>query len=155
LRLAITRRPVETIVVNVSFMIPRRVYLVGFAAFFALTGPHLTAAGPAYSMELFNNTERAIEFVQGRKGSAWVTIIPGRSKYVPYSDGVTIKVDERLLHFKRVDPPPDYARKGLFSTSLKAQLNSDLKIWLLRPAASWEAFKMPAQPEGFPLSSSR
>jgi hypothetical protein len=133
-------------------MSPVRIYLIGFAALLALSSPRVSAGTVAYSMNLFNNTEYPIELIHVRKGSSLETIPPGRGKILPYKEGLTIKVDGRQVHYERVDPPlQGYARKGLFSLTLRAQLNSDLKIWLLPLSANWPSLKPLQQPPGFPL----
>jgi hypothetical protein len=132
-----------------------RPLLIGFAALIALSATRPAAGATAYSLVLFNNTEIPIELVNTRTGATWATLFPGKSKNVPFYDGVTMKVSGRQLHFPRVEAPHTHVRKGLFSITLRAQLNSDLKIWLLSPFEDWHAFKMPPQPAGFPLSSTR
>ena len=133
-----------------------RTLLIGFAALIALSAtPPAAGVTASYAINLFNNTQVPIELLHVRTGKTSATIFPGKSKIVPFYEGVAMRVDGRQLHFARVEPPEGYVRKGLFSITLKAQLNSDLKIWLLSPFEDWQAFKMPPQPQGFPLSSSR
>ena len=133
-----------------------RTLLIGFGALIVLSAtPPAAGVKTSYSMILFNNTEDPIELLHARSGKAWATIFPGKSKNVPFYEGVTLRIDGRQLHFDRVEPPEGYVRKGLFSITLKAQLNSDFKIWLLSPFEDRQAFKMPPQPAGFPLTSSR
>jgi hypothetical protein len=151
LRLAIALLPVEKIVATVRFMNPGGISLIGFAVLFALSGPRLEAISVNLSMDLYNNTEYPVELVHARKGSTLETIFPGKSKIVPFNDGVTIKVDGRQLHFDRVDPPKEYARKGLLSMTWRGQLNPDLKILLLPLSAKRPALNLPQQPPGFPL----
>lgn len=121
-------------------------FVIGFAALLAFSA-RMEAGRVAYSIDLFNNTENAVELVRPRE-----IIFPGKSKSFRYNEGVTIRVDGRQVHFERVDPPKDYVHGGIFSETLRAQINSNMTIWILPPAASRPALTMPRQPEGFPLS---
>lgn len=102
-------------------------------------------------MELFNNSESPFDL---RAGSTWITVFPGKSQLFAYRDGVTIRVgDGRKLHFDRVDPPKEFTKKGLLSVALKAQMDSQFRIWLVMPATKWPALEPPQQPAGFPLTA--
>jgi hypothetical protein len=108
-------------------------------------------AAMIYDIKLYNASGRSVEIVDKDTGRSWATIPPGRSKSFTYYGGVSLRCDGRQLTYTRVDPPTYYFSPGLFSTSFKAQLGSDLRIYLLPPSATLPATHLPSQPKGFPL----
>ncbi len=114
--------------------------------------PRFADGAVLYLVDLFNNIGRPIQLLDARTGSVWTAISPGESKGVMYWEGVTLRVSGRSLHFSRVDPPKEYTR-GLFSVTFKAQLNPDLRIYLLPPNSQPPVTHTPPQPRGFPLSA--
>lgn len=130
-----------------------RGYAIGIAALVILSGSRIVI-GASYSIDLYNSTEYPIELVNARTGRSLTTISPGRSLGIAYAQGVDIRTaDGRRLHYDRVDPPKEFIRAGRFAATLKTQLSSDLRIWLVAPTAQRPVFPPPQQPAGFPLSA--
>ena len=125
-----------------------RVALLTLLVFFAATS---SRAVVIYDIKLYNGSGRSVELIDKATGRSWATIPPGRTKSFAYHGGVSLRCSGQQLTYTRVDPPPEYISAGLFSISFKAQLGSDLKIYLLPPSVSAPAAHLPAQPKGFPL----
>jgi hypothetical protein len=104
-----------------------------------------------YEMKLYNASGRPVELVDRSTGKAWATIPAGRTKSFEYYEGVSLRCSGHQFTYTRIDPPSQYISVGLFSTSFKAQLASDFRIYLLPPAVSPPAVQLPPQPKGFPL----
>jgi hypothetical protein len=104
-----------------------------------------------YEMKLFNASGRPVELLDKSTGKSWATIPRGRTKSFEYYEGVSFRCSGQQFTYTRVDPPSQYISVGLFSTSFKAQLTPDLKIYLLPPSVAAPAAHLPAQPKGFPL----
>jgi hypothetical protein len=104
-----------------------------------------------YDIKLYNASGRSVELIDKATGRSWATIPPGHTKSFAYHGGVSLRCAGQRLTYIRVDPPADYIAVGLFSTSFKAQLSRDLKIYLLPPSVAAPAVHLPAQPKGFPL----
>jgi len=129
-----------------------RICLIAFVLF-GSTG--LTKAIVLYSMDLYNNSGYAVDLIDTRTRSAWTTIANRSRKKFVYWEGAVIRVSNRNLRFARVDPPNEYIATGLFSVSFKAQLNPDLRIYLLPVGTHVPARQIPPQPKGFPLTPIR
>jgi hypothetical protein len=130
-------------------MTPSRVILV------ALVLCSLAASGLGaviYDIDLYNATGHSIRLVDEKTGAAWASIEAGHSKKFAYYGGVTLQQSAQRLYFRRVDPPRNYISPGIFSVSFKAQLDPDLKIYLLPPSSRNPVSHIPSQPKGFPLS---
>jgi hypothetical protein len=125
-----------------------RLTLLAGLLFVAATASHAIVI---YEMKLYNASGRAVELVDKSTGRSWATIPPGRTKSFEYYEGVSLRCSGRQLSYTRVDPPSQYISVGLFSTSFKAQLGSDLRIYLLPPSVSAPLAHLPPQPNGFPL----
>jgi len=125
-----------------------RLTLLTGLLFFAATASHAVVI---YEMKLFNASGRTVELLDKSTGKSWATIPPGRTKSFEYYEGVSLRCSGRQFTYTRVDPPSQYISVGLFSTSFKAQLTPDLKIYLLPPSVAAPAAHLPAQPKGFPL----
>lgn len=125
-----------------------RLTLLAALLLFAATASHAIVI---YEMKLFNASGRPVELLDKSTGKSWATIPPGRTKSFEYWEGVSLRCSGRQFTYTRVDPPSQYISVGLFSTSFKAQLTPDLKIYLLPPSVAAPAAHLPAQPKGFPL----
>ena len=125
-----------------------RLTLLAALLFFAATA---SDAVVIYEMKLFNASGRPVELLDKSTGKSWATIPPGRTKSFEYYEGVSLRCSGRQFTYRRVDPPSKYISAGLLSTSFKAQLGSDLRIYLLPPSLSPPAVHLPPQPKGFPL----
>jgi hypothetical protein len=90
-----------------------------------------------YAINLHNASGQPVQLINEKTGASWATIAPGRSKSFMYFGGITLRCPGHQLHYTRVDPPKDYISTGLFSVSFKAQLASDLRIYLLRVSARY------------------
>ena len=69
-----------------------------------------------------------------RAGGNWAVrtkIPPNNAKTFSYYGGVALRCPGYQLTYTRVDQPTDYVSAGLSSVGFKAQLASDLKIYLL------------------------
>jgi hypothetical protein len=111
-----------------------------------------------YDINLYNASGRSVELMfrrSGGKWAHWVTIPPNRAKTFSYYGGVALRCSGEQRIYSRVDPPPEYISAGLLSVSFKAQLASDLKIYLLPPSVSPPAGDLPPQPKGFPLRATK
>ena len=104
-----------------------------------------------YEMKLFNASGRPVELLDKSTGKSWATIPPGHTKSFEYYKGVSLRCSGQQFTYTRVDPPSQYISVGLFSTSFKAQLGSDFRIYLLSRSLSPPADHLPPQPKGFPL----
>src|SRR5713101_3265112 len=107
-------------------------YAIAFSLF--ITCPRMTQGAVLYLIDLYNNCGCPVELVGVRTHSAWVTIKPATSKSFMYWEGITLRISGRQLHFNRVDPPKEYTT-GMSSVTFRAQLNPDLKIYVLLPGA--------------------
>jgi hypothetical protein len=125
-----------------------RLTLLTGLLFFGATASHATVI---YEMKLFNASGRTVELVDKSTAKNWATIPPGRTKSFEYYEGVSLRCSGRQFTYTRVDPPSQYISVGLFSTSFKAQLTPDLKIYLLPPSVAAPVAHLPAQPKNFPL----
>ena len=125
-----------------------RFTLLAGLLFFAATTSHAVVI---YEMKLFNASGQPVELLDKSTGKSWATIAPGRTKSFEYYEGVSLRCSGRQFTYMRVDPPSQYISVGLFSTSFKAQLGKDLRIYLLPPSLSPPATRIPPQPRGFPL----
>jgi hypothetical protein len=104
-----------------------------------------------YDIKLYNASGRSVELIDKATGRSWATIRPGHTKSFGYHGGVSLRCAGQQLTYPRIDPPSEYISAGLFSTSFKAQLGSDLRIFLLPRSLSPPAIHLPPQPMGFPL----
>ena len=132
-------------------MVPRllRLCFIAWLLFFAAAR---SQAVVSYAVNLYNATGHRVELVNEKTRATWATIEPGHSKSLMYFDGVTLRCSGRQLHYTRVDPPKEYISTGLSSVTFKAQLGSDLRIYLLSPSSRPPVVQTPSQPKGFPLS---
>jgi len=123
---------------------------------FTLLAWFLLFAKPAravviYDIKLYNASGRSVELIDKATGRSWATIPPSYTKSFAYYEGVSLRCNGQQLSYTRVDPPPQYISAGLFSTSFRAQLGADLRIYLLAPSASVPVRHLSPQPNGFPL----
>lgn len=120
-----------------------------------LASSRSTTATVVYSINLCNNTRYEIEIVSPNTGAVWARIQPKSSTTFAYYSGLTVRFVGEQLHFDRVDPPKQYIAAGIFSVSFKAQLNPDLRIYLLSSSTRMPSAQIPPQPKGFPLKGKR
>ena len=125
-----------------------RIVLLTLLVFFAAAS---SRAVVIYDIKLYNASGRSVELIDKATGRSWATIPPGHTKSFAYHGGISLRCAGQQLTYTRVDPPAEYISVGLFSTSFKAQLTPDLKIYLLAPSVTAPAAHLPAQPKGFPL----
>jgi hypothetical protein len=107
-----------------------------------------------YDISLYNASSHTVDLLYrkaGGKWALWATIAPNHAKTFSYYGGVALRCSGQQLVYSRVDPPRDYISAGLFSVGFRAQLSSDLRIYLLPPSVLPPAHHLPPQPAGFPL----
>jgi hypothetical protein len=131
----------------------RDLFIAAVIAAVLLAGALDAQASTSYSIDLYNSTDNPVELVSPKTGHLLATIPAGRSLLFKYSEGVHLRgSDGRMLNYERVDPPKEFVRATFLATVFKAQLNPDLRIWLVPPAASHPTLQLPQQPPGFPLT---
>src|SRR5438094_626324 len=104
-----------------------RITLLTLLLFFAATS---SRGAVIYDIKLYNASGRSVELIDKATGRSWATIPPGHIKSFAYYGGVSLRCAGQQVTYTRVDPPAKYISVGLFSTSFKAQLTPDLKIYL-------------------------
>jgi hypothetical protein len=112
----------------------------------------IARASTSYSVDLYNSSDETFELIS-RTGHLLATLAPGRSLAFKFNDGINLRTGNgRVLHYDRVDPPKEFVHATFLATVIKAQLNADLRIWLVPPAAPHPMMQLPKQPPGFPLT---
>lgn len=131
----------------------REFFTTAVIAAVLLAGTFAAQASTSYSIDLYNSSDNPVDLVSPKTGHVLATIAVGRSLLFRYGDGVHLRrADGQILNYQRVDPPKEFVHATFLAAVFKAQLNSDLKIWLVPPAASHPALQLPQQPPGFPLA---